>query len=197
MSVDMPTGAQLDFDYGPGSLAFDPGAFLTLTEQGNRLSSHVAPADGMPDIYLSRKPTQRRRMVNAPEIEARLAEHGFAILDFAEIPFERQLASIRGARRILAADGSTLAFLPFAKPGTRVGILGLPYPDNVEWPMTVSRLVGLETYVLAGRVVNEFPGIRWFSDYEIDPAELEALLGLLDPSLADDPARPAGEGSTA
>jgi hypothetical protein len=43
----------------------------------------------------------------------------------------------------------------------------------------VSRLIGLDTYVLAGRVVNEFPGIRWFSDYEIDPAQLDELLRTL------------------
>ncbi len=73
-------------------------------------------------IYLSRSLLRgkKRRAENELEIEQLAVAAGFEIVHPQNLPFEKQIALIRGADVVAGCDGSAMHLTIFARPGTRI-----------------------------------------------------------------------------
>ena len=73
-------------------------------------------------LYLSRSLLRgkKRRAENEPEIERLAVAAGFEIVHPQTLPFEKQIALIRGADVVAGCDGSAMHLTIFARPGTRI-----------------------------------------------------------------------------
>lgn len=71
-------------------------------------------------LFISRGNAARRPIDNGADLETAMAERGFLIQDFAEIPLWQQIAMVSQAETIVAPHGAGLSHLLFAKGGTRV-----------------------------------------------------------------------------
>ncbi|CAN5790518.1 hypothetical protein BH23CHL8_BH23CHL8_09900 [soil metagenome] len=115
-------------------------------------------------VYLARKPSQHRRLVNAEAIQEQLEGQGFQKVDFGELAFREQLRIIRGAEQVVAAGGSALLTTVFGPPGQRIGVMMPPFYGDIGWLTQACRALGHELSVLVGELANEHPRYRWMSD---------------------------------
>lgn len=159
-------------------LALDGEAFASLIAKAEAQLEAIEPA-GPRRIYLTRKDSQQRRLVNRAEVEAWFADHGFEIVDLEQLPFAEQIALARGAEVIAGPDGSSLQISFFASSGTAIGILNNPYLEDHRFYALACQHLGQRLRILTGEVVWEHPGYRKFSDYRIDVAVLPDLLAAL------------------
>ncbi len=136
-------------------------------------------------LYLTRNPSQHRRVTDAHELEARLADAGFESHDFGELPFVEQLRLIRGADWIIGPAGSSMENVIFGRPGVRVGVFVPSGPEDVGWLAQECRALGIELTAIVGQIVEEHRSYRWMSDYRIDPSLLAAYLETSSPGASD------------
>ena len=179
-----------------GPLPAPPGPRMRigLDDAGfRRLMDRLAPTldaldtvDAPERLYLTRRPGQHRRLVDADAVEALLREAGFEAIEFGSLPFAEQVRLVRGASWIVGPSGSALLTAIFGRPGLRVGALMPPFLRDVGWLAQASRPLGIELTAIVGEVADEHPTYRWMSDYRIDPAELAAYLD----SVPEPPAAP-------
>ena len=131
-------------------------------------------------LYLSRKETQHRRLLNRLEVERWASSEGFEIVDFGDLPFVKQLQLIRGAEVIIGPDGSAMGMALFARPGTRLGAFSHPFIDQLVTYVHLFHHLGGHYAVLTGDLSGENHDRN--SNYRVDPARLpqflEALLTL-------------------
>ena len=67
-------------------------------------------------LYISRRDSTSRRILNEAEIEARLRGHGFECLCLGEMPVAEQLRAFAEARVVVAAHGAALTNIVFTPP---------------------------------------------------------------------------------
>ena len=159
-------------------LALDGDAFGTLVARVEGKLEQIAPAAGK-RIYLARKDTQLRKLVNREEVEAWFRARDFEIVDLEERSFVEQLALVRGADVIVGPDGSSMQMSFFAGPGTKIGILNNPHLEDHRFYRVACEALRQRLLILTGEVVTEHPGYRKFSDYRIEPAALPPFLDAL------------------
>jgi hypothetical protein len=77
-------------------------------------------ARGQPNrrIYVSRKDTNARRMLNEDAVIRLLEEHGFETVSLTGMPVAQQAALFADATHIISGHGAGLANLVFCRPGT-------------------------------------------------------------------------------
>jgi capsular polysaccharide biosynthesis protein len=169
----MPTGPRPGAPCAPDLLAVDAEAFARTL----RAASAERPVDGAHGrrLYLARKDTQHRRLLNRVEVEAWMAAHAFDLVDFADIPFAEQVARMRAADIVVGPDGSANLMTYFARPGTRIGILSGAAVEDCEWYVAISDALGHRVVVLPGETPSERDDYRTFSDYRIDLDRLAAM----------------------
>jgi capsular polysaccharide biosynthesis protein len=143
------------------------------------LNSGIATESGFgPDIYI-RRGTGIRTVANFSDLAPVLACHGFAVVDFDVMPLDQQIATMRGARRIVGEHGAGLINIMFCREGA--GVIELFNPACVQpafW--SVASVCGLRYGFLVGvhpHGASDTPS--WNSDYVIDPARLESALQAL------------------
>lgn len=83
---------------------------------------------GPEKIYLSRRGTRRRRLVNETELETQLAALGFACVQPEHLSVADQAKLVGVARYVVAPHGAGLANLVFAPRGAKV--IELLHPEN-------------------------------------------------------------------
>ena len=181
MFVYFPLGPKpRESDTGDVSQVIDGQAFAELIAALRPTLDALPQASGSQRIYLTRKDSQHRRLVNRLEVEEWFRGRGFEVFDPAELSFGDQLALVRGADLIVGPDGSGLWTSFLADPGTRVGYLNNPYLEDHWWIALLCEDLGLHLSILTGEVVTQAQDYRKFSDYRIDidvlPAFLEELL---------------------
>ncbi|GJM60475.1 glycosyltransferase family 61 protein [Persicobacter diffluens] len=71
-------------------------------------------------IYISRRDTTQRKVINEDEIIPILEDMGFAILDLGNYTLGEQINLFRNAKSIIAPHGAALTNLFYCKKGTRV-----------------------------------------------------------------------------
>lgn len=135
----------------------------------------IEPLEGYERLYLPRRAWQKRKLVNADEVEAELERAGFVRFDPWDASFRRQLQVIRSARYVVAPEGSALIMSVFAKPGLKVGLLSHPYPEGLEIYTQEFPHLGHELTVVTGEVVREDDAERIFSDFRIEPVDMRRL----------------------
>jgi hypothetical protein len=174
MPVYLPLGRQPGAQYVPGLKALDTKAFAALLQkQGGAVDSVAGPIqEPKRRLYLKRKSTQKRKLVNGEEVERWFLEHGFDSVDFSDVPFRDQVRLMRDAEFVVGPDGSAFYMVLFARPGTRIGLLTHKYFDDFEWYPQLCRELHHYHCVLTGELVREDPMYRQFSDYKIDLRKL-------------------------
>lgn len=71
-------------------------------------------------IYISRKNSSRRKLVNEEEIIPILKKNGFKILDFDDLNFEKQLKYIFNSDVLLSIHGAGLTHMLWMKPRSKI-----------------------------------------------------------------------------
>jgi hypothetical protein len=181
--VYLPIGPVARSTAEPSAAARGPRVRYTLDHDGfRRLMGKVEPvlvsidpAGAPPRVYLARRSSQHRQLVNAPLVESILRSHGFVTLDFGDLPFREQLRIMRGAEQVVAAGGSASLMTIFGRPGLRVAVM-TPQWGEAAWLAQASRALDHELTVLVGTIVRPHPSYKWMSDYEIDPSALSDYL---------------------
>ncbi len=77
----------------------------------------TAPSDR---IYISRRSARRRRILNEPDVEAVLRQHGFMILETELLSAREQIQIFAGAQSVLGVHGAGLTNILFAPTGCDV-----------------------------------------------------------------------------
>lgn len=157
-------------------LPLDGDAFNSLVGKLEPLLL-AAERPGTPkQIYLARKDSQHKRLVNRAEAEEWFRQTGFDVYEPASLSFAEQLARVRGAEVVAGPEGSGLWLAFWARPGTKIAVLDSPYVDQ-WWPIVdLCRARGLELSILVGEVVRHESSYVKFSDYEIDLTQLPAFV---------------------
>lgn len=100
-------------------------------------------------IYISRKKTGRRQIVNEDELITCLSKHNFEIIYCEEMKVAEQVTLFSEANLIICSHGSALTNLVFCKPGTRVlDIFNTSHINSCFW--LISRIVSLDYHYMAG-----------------------------------------------
>lgn len=71
-----------------------------------------------PYVYINRRDTTARNVLNEPEVEAALAEYGIESFALTGMPFLEQVALFNRAKVVVAVHGAGLTNLVFSRPGT-------------------------------------------------------------------------------
>lgn len=183
--IYLPLGPKMGSSYHSDIVGFDFATLAALVRGfADKLDAHYSDSQSK-RVYLTRKRSLHRRLTNKDEVEGVLVAQGFAIYDFEDLPFTRQVEIIRSADIIIGANGSALLMTIFARPGTRIGVLSHEYLKTWEWSAQLCRELELPIHFLIGPIVAEHPWFNVFSDYAIDLAELAELVT----DLTEPPAR--------
>lgn len=121
-------------------------------------------------IYLRRKDTQHRKLVNRKEIESLLSRKGFAVVDFGDLDFQQQMELMQAAEIIVGPEGSSLFTTYFGSPG--LNILWLTPPaDAIDYEVYTQVCEHLEQklWALPGTQIKCHDMYSWMADYHIDP----------------------------
>lgn len=139
------TAPCLSGNVSPWMIRFLRDSFLT----GNVVT-------GQEKIFIGRKNTVRRSLLNESAISAALEQQGFKTVYPETLSFAQQVSLFAGAKVIIAAHGAALTNLAFAAPGTRVlELFPSSYINQGYW--TMASVAGLH-YAYAITPVPEIPG---------------------------------------
>jgi hypothetical protein len=129
---------------GPHSLK-DPGHFPgpSISEFANitKKRLNLQGASGNRKLYISRRDTKARQLVNEDEIIILLDSLGFEILNLSELSFARQVDKFAEAKVIVGGHGAGLANIIFCNEHTN--FLELFADGYVQWSMR--RLASLKS----------------------------------------------------
>jgi capsular polysaccharide biosynthesis protein len=100
-------------------------------------------------LYISRKKTGRREIVNEEELIAYLSKHNFEIIYCEEMTVAEQAKMFSEAKMIVCSHGSALTNLVFCKPGTCVlDIFNQSHINACFW--FISHILSLDYHYVVG-----------------------------------------------
>jgi Glycosyltransferase 61 len=112
----------------------------------------LTPGAGKRRIYISRRRTRYRRIVNEPEVERVLHDFGFETYLFEDLSFPEQVTLMSQAEAVASSSGAALTNLLFAPPGTKV--LVMVEPVQISWFFwSLSEAAGHEYWYALGETV--------------------------------------------
>lgn len=120
-----------------------PNAPLDRVRERILAAAAVDPAVGPRRIYVSRRDSVDRVLLNELDLETALAARGFTIVRPATLSVREQVALFHGADVVVAAPGAALANILFCRPGTKVVELQ-PTHFTVAWPRNLALFVDLD-----------------------------------------------------
>ncbi|MGC4072103.1 MAG: glycosyltransferase family 61 protein [Nibricoccus sp.] len=152
----------------------------------NYVRSLFAPSEPAPPrrrLYLGRRDTTHRRVLNDAELQPVLARYGFEDVSLSGLTVEAQARLLSDAEAVVGPNGSALANLIFAQPSCRVIEFFAP-AWVVPYNWMIASHVGCDFTALVGNgprpdPKNAPPGIK--DHIELDPALLEKALATLPP----------------
>ena len=152
-----------------------PELIVPVVSELNRRVAPCVVRDREPtNVFLARQPWRWAQLVNASEIEAVAAEHGFTVVYPDELTFVEQVNLVANAKRILAPEGSALFLCYFASPGTTLLILENAVVEGVNvWR---AFFPNCEPTAMAGTVVDRDEAFPHRSSYRIDPQRFREFL---------------------
>ena len=119
-------------------------------------------------LYVSRADAGIRRIANEPELEARLAEHGFRKVVMSDHSLAAQAELFARAKWIVAPHGAALVNLSFCKPDAKVVEIFQEGHESRSF-YAIAGLVGLDYGFAVGRAQG--------ADTLVDVDALLALMG--------------------
>jgi hypothetical protein len=167
----------------PTQLRGHPQLPLGLEWLRKRVGPLLAP-QAQTRLFLSRRDTPLRRLVNEDEVLDALAPLGFERIVCGEMSIASQVRAFSGAAAIVAPHGAALTNLAFAAPGCAVVEIASRTIAHMGEFRSVGQALGLrmvtllsDDFDLASRPSHELGMHR---DYSIEPARVrEAVTGLL------------------
>ncbi|MGC1506217.1 MAG: FkbM family methyltransferase [Sulfitobacter sp.] len=106
------------------------GSMITGTEAFRRAFARrfakTVKADGPEKLYVSRSklPSRRGNLIGEVELEERLSAEGYVIYHPEKHDIHHQIATYKGAKQVIAAEGSTLHMLAMvANPATEIAMI--------------------------------------------------------------------------
>ena len=162
------------------ALTLDPRNAARVFQEMARQLDKAVPLKGRDNprrVYLARKLTLHRRLVNAAEIEEIARRDHFAIIYPEDLSFAEQFRLVRDADVVVGPEGSAMYICALCRPGTKVGILNHTHTENVVLTAGVLDALNVDVTVLTGPVsVYDELGFLHFSDYTIEPLAFRAFL---------------------
>ncbi len=134
-------------------------------------------------LYLSRRETANRRVINEPAVLTMLAELGFQCVTLEALTVREQAALLASAEVVIAPHGSGLSNLVFCHPGTIVIEI---FPPHFVYPCywLICNVMDLPYYYLMGSAPGGaflhhllYPNAR-LEDIFVDRTELRDMLKL-------------------
>jgi capsular polysaccharide biosynthesis protein len=163
-----PAREVMDERYSPDHTFPSPDMMVPVVrEMKRRMFRHMRPQVGARKIFLARRPTRWRKLVNAPEIEAIAAEAGFDVVYPEELEFIEQVNLLANSSHVVAPEGSALFLCHFATPGTKVCILQHMVVEGTN--VYDAMFDGCDFTLLTGPFERLDPVFPHRSDYLIDP----------------------------
>ena len=158
-----------------GYTAIPPARIAPVVEEIRRRADKALPPGGGPErVFLARRESLHRRLVNHTAIEAAAAVRGFAIVYPEDLDFLGQVRLVRNARHIVAPDGSALFLGYFARPGMKLCVLTHPLIFMMQ--IETALLSGVEVTLLTGPYVRKKVKSPEESDYQIEESRFCAFL---------------------
>ena len=120
-----------------------PNAPLDGVRERILAGAAIDPAGGAKRIYVTRRGSQKRVLVNELDLETALAARGFTIVRPEDLSVREQIALFHQAELIVAPAGAALANVLFCRPGAKVIEL---QPSNFigVWVRNIALLVGVD-----------------------------------------------------
>ncbi len=156
------------------TLYFSPPTALTGCDSPNAnrwlqhlilLNSSLTEVKQTKRIYISRRLTACRRIVNEDEIEQHLQRYGFDTYLLEEMSFCDQVSLFHQAEIVVSSHGSGLTNLMFSQPGTQV--LEVFEPEILRtcfWSLSES--LGQDYWYVLGESRKNFPEPDIYLDSE-------------------------------
>jgi capsular polysaccharide biosynthesis protein len=114
------------------------------------------PAAGTRRIYISRRRTRYRRIVNEPEIERVLSDFGFETCLLEDLELREQVELMTQAEAIVSASGAALTNMIFAPPGAKILVMVEPVQVSPFF-WTMSEAAGHQYWYALGETVAVLP----------------------------------------
>lgn len=118
-------------------------------------------------IYISRKKSQRRRMINEIYFEKQLSSYGFEIHCMEEYNFTKQVQICAESRTIIGLNGAGLLNFIWMQPGSKVIDIRLKNDDTVNPIFSISQFLNIHYYYYLCDT-RFFFGNTTHSDYKVD-----------------------------
>lgn len=148
---------------------------------GGKIAQGVTLPDTPDKIWLSRSrlDSDSRGGPGLAALDDLFAERGFAVIHPQDLPFDQQVALLRGASHVAGPVGSQLHLCAFmTRPGAKVLTIGPSYfklDINLKY---LSGVDGTETHYLLD--LPNPGGRRHKAAWAFDPAETPRLMAILD-----------------
>lgn len=153
------------FDY----IEAPPARFVPVAREiARRAASASGGATGPERVFLARKRSGWRKLVNHAEIAAAAEARGFFVIYPGDLDFPAQVNLLRHARFIVAPEGSSISLTYFARAGAKLCILN---HTLVEAPISYNCFLsgaGVGVTILTGPIKRNHPEFPHRADYQID-----------------------------
>lgn len=84
-------------------------------------------------LYISRKKSSKRKVVNESEVEELVRDYGFACINNEDFDFHEQVSLYSGARYVISIHGAGLTNMLFMKPGSSILELHKRRTNDYDW----------------------------------------------------------------
>ena len=138
----------------------------------------LTPGTGTRRIYISRRRTQYRRIVNELEVERVVRDFGFETHFFEDLSFREQITLMSQAETVASSSGAALTNILFAPPGAK--ILVMVEPVQISWFFwTMSEAIGHEYWYAVGETVPHPSSPPHDADLLVPPEKVERTLEVM------------------
>ena len=126
-------------------------------------------------IYISRRDTNNRKMVNEETVENFLESRGFQIIFLTGMSIAEQINHFAHAEKIIGPHGAGLTNIGFCQPGTK--LLEIHIPSHLNWCYRrLAAVCGVRYGFFYGRLVKDGDMYINLKTYDVDLARLSATL---------------------
>jgi capsular polysaccharide biosynthesis protein len=134
-----------------------------------------------PLIYISRRDSMIRRVINEEEVITLLEGYGFKTYVLSNLPFIEKVKLFASAQVIIAATGAGMANTVFCKKGTKIVEIfskAFVHHDNID----KANKLGLDYYYILGKE-GKAPKSAWQVQREHVTINIEQLKKMLDQNI--------------
>lgn len=142
-----------------------------IRESLDVLKNHYYKIGDYPEkIYISRRDTTNRKILNEPLIEEMFKNRGYEVITLAGLSLSDQINYFAHAKKIVGAHGAGLTNICFSEPGTK--LLEIQMPNYLNWCYRrLAAICGLDYQHIFG--VLQFGGSSIHScTFDVDPIKV-------------------------